>query len=65
MSYTAHVDSFARDNLPPKEQWPQFLFTRPELQYPARLNACTRLLRAHPELAPVATAEGHQPYVDH
>src|SRR5215212_4692758 len=44
MSYTAHVDSFARDNLPPKEQWPAFLFGRPELQYPARLNACTRFL---------------------
>ena len=44
MSYSAHVDSFARDNLPPKEQWPAFLFTRPELQYPARLNACTRFL---------------------
>ena len=45
MSYSAHVDSFARDNLPPKEQWPAFLFTRPELQYPARLNACTRVSR--------------------
>jgi len=44
MSYTAHVDSFARDKLPPKEQWPAFLFARPELQYPARLNACTRFL---------------------
>src|SRR5215216_394361 len=44
MSYTAHVDSFARDNLPPKAQWPAFLFTRPELHYPERLNACTRFL---------------------
>jgi hypothetical protein len=30
-----------------------------------RWNACTRLLRGHPELVPVASAEGHQPYVDH
>ena len=46
MAYTAHVDTFARDNLPPREQWPDFLFTRPELQYPARLNACTRFSTA-------------------
>ena len=38
MAYTAHVDTFARDNLPPREQWPAFLFARPELQYPERLN---------------------------
>ena len=29
-----------------------------------RWNACTRLLRGHPELIP-APIEGHQPYVDH
>jgi len=23
---TAHVDTFARDNLPPREQWPQLRF---------------------------------------
>ncbi|HKH35492.1 MAG TPA: benzoate-CoA ligase family protein [Beijerinckiaceae bacterium] len=44
MSYTAHVDTFARDNLPPKEQWPIFLFARPELQYPERLNCVTHFL---------------------
>jgi 2-aminobenzoate-CoA ligase len=37
-AYTAHVDTFARDNLPPPEQWPVLKFERPELQYPARLN---------------------------
>ena len=31
MADTAHVDTFAGDNLPPREQWPAFLFTRPEL----------------------------------
>jgi 2-aminobenzoate-CoA ligase len=35
---SAHVDTFARDHLPPPDQWPEFIFTRPELQYPARLN---------------------------
>src|SRR3954468_12218102 len=44
MSDTAHVDTFARDNLPPRERWPAFLFTRPELQYPERLNCCARFL---------------------
>ena len=44
MSYTAHVDTFARDNLPPPEAWPEFLFELPELQYPERMNCATALL---------------------
>jgi 2-aminobenzoate-CoA ligase len=44
MSYTAHVDTFARDNLPPKQLWPEFRFTLPELQYPERLNCCAAFL---------------------
>jgi 2-aminobenzoate-CoA ligase len=36
---SAHVDTFARDNLPPFEQWPDILLDRPEFQYPERLNA--------------------------
>ena len=44
MTETAHLDTFARDNLPPKDQWPDFLFTRPELRYPERLNCCTAFL---------------------
>jgi len=38
------VDHFARDNLPPRELWPDFLLDRPEFQYPARLNAVSVLL---------------------
>jgi 2-aminobenzoate-CoA ligase len=41
---TAHVDTFARDNLPPASQWPEFLLARPEFRYPARLNCATELL---------------------
>ncbi|HEY6966155.1 MAG TPA: AMP-binding protein [Burkholderiales bacterium] len=41
---SAHVDSFARDNLPPREQWPEFRFDLPELQYPARMNCAAVLL---------------------
>lgn len=44
MVYTAHVDTFARDNLPPRDQWPSFLFDRPELQYPERLNCVSAFL---------------------
>ena len=39
MIASGHVDTFARDHLPPREQWPDFLLERPELRYPARLNA--------------------------
>jgi 2-aminobenzoate-CoA ligase len=41
---SAHVDTFARDNLPPREQWPEFRFDLPELQYPERMNCAAVLL---------------------
>ena len=41
---TAHVDTFARDNLPPRSQWPEFRFDLPELHYPDRLNCAVLLL---------------------
>ena len=41
---TAHVDTFARDNLPPRSQWPEFRFDLPELDYPDRLNCAVLLL---------------------
>ncbi len=44
MTGSAHLDSFARDNLPPREQWPEFVFQLPELQYPARMNCAGVLL---------------------
>ena len=43
-TYTAHVDTFARDNLPPREQWPEFIFSRHELQYLPRLNCVANFL---------------------
>ncbi len=42
--YTAHVDTFARDNMPPPEQLPEFLFTRPEFQYPPHVNCVVPFL---------------------
>jgi 2-aminobenzoate-CoA ligase len=41
MGRSGHIDSFARDNLPPRELWPEFKFDLPELQYPERLNCVT------------------------
>ena len=41
---TAHFDTFARDNLPPRDQWPEFHFQLPELQYPERMNCAAILL---------------------
>ena len=36
---TGHVDTFVRDNLPPRDQWPELRFTLPKLQFPERYNA--------------------------
>ena len=44
MPYTAHLDTFARDHLPPAERQPEFLFDLPELQFPERLNCASELL---------------------
>ncbi|MGE0733967.1 MAG: benzoate-CoA ligase family protein [Alphaproteobacteria bacterium] len=43
---TAHKDTFARDNLPPRELWPEMDYsTLPELAaYPPRFNAAVELL---------------------
>ncbi|GGZ98020.1 AMP-binding protein [Streptomyces bluensis] len=41
---SAHADSFARDHLPPPDQWPELTFDLPELCYPARLNCAAELL---------------------
>jgi 2-aminobenzoate-CoA ligase len=38
MNRSAHIDTFARDHLPPPEQMPEFLFTVPEVGYSERLN---------------------------
>jgi 2-aminobenzoate-CoA ligase len=67
MTYTAHVDRFARDNLPPRSQWPEFLFELPELKYPARMNCATELLdkpvtRGHGHRIALRSAEGDCTY---
>ena len=44
MAASAHIDTFARDNLPPRSQWPEFIFNLPGLRYPDRLNVAAELL---------------------
>jgi 2-aminobenzoate-CoA ligase len=44
--HSAHVDTFARDHLPPRDAWPEFLFELPSLAYPDRVNAAAELLDA-------------------
>ncbi|MBI1276779.1 MAG: AMP-binding protein [Anaerolineaceae bacterium] len=58
MSYTAHTDTFARDNLPPRDQWPELIFETPELQYPDRINCAVELLDKH-----VANGWGDHPVI--
>ncbi len=41
---SAHIDTFARDHLPPADQQPEFLFELPDLQFPAQLNCAAELL---------------------
>jgi 2-aminobenzoate-CoA ligase len=54
-NYSAHLDTFARDNLPPGGQWPELRFDLPELQYPSRLNCAAELLDK-----PVTRGHGHR-----
>ena len=44
---SSHSDTFARDRLPPSDQWPVFLFDRPELQYPDQINCAVELVDHH------------------
>ena len=44
---SAHVDTFARDRLPPPQALPEFVFDLPELQFAPRLNCVSELLDRH------------------
>ena len=58
MAATAHLDTFARDRLPPPEAQPEFRFDLPELRFGERLNCATALLDAA-----VAAGRGGRPCV--
>jgi 2-aminobenzoate-CoA ligase len=44
MSISAQQDTFVRDHLPPRDLWPDLIFTIPEVQYPDQLNCAAELL---------------------
>jgi 2-aminobenzoate-CoA ligase len=46
MIRSAHVDTFARDHLPPAEQQPDFLLDFPDVRYPERINCATAFVDA-------------------
>ncbi|SDC09626.1 2-aminobenzoate-CoA ligase [Cupriavidus sp. YR651] len=56
---TAHVDTFARDRLPPQRSWPVFQFNA-DTRYPERLNAAAELVDRH-----VAAGNGARVAVRH
>ena len=61
MGTSAHIDRFVLDHLPPPDQQPDFIFDRPELAYPERLNAAAELLRR----ALAAAGPGARALIDH
>lgn len=45
MEASAYTDTFARDHLPPLEQWPELLLDgNPDVDYPARMNCAVALV---------------------
>ena len=68
-TYTAHIDTFTREHLPPRESWPEFRFDLPELQYPERVN-CGRvhlddaLAEGHSERVALYSDAGHWTYAE-
>lgn len=65
---SAHVDTFARDNLPPRRLWPVMDFEDiPGLSYPPRLNAAGELLdhavdEGHGDRVAIHFPNGRWPY---
>lgn len=50
MAKSAHIDTFAKDNLPDKSLWPELILNHPAATYPERLNASYELLEKTIEL---------------
>ncbi|WP_245215739.1 AMP-binding protein [Pararoseomonas baculiformis] len=55
---SAHIDTFPRDNLPPRDQWPELVFDLPDYRYPTRLNCAVELLDRN-----VANGRGEHPAI--
>ena len=67
MIKSAHIDTFARDNLPDKSLWPELILNHPAATYPEQLNASFELLERTIELvgpnkAAIIAADGNFTY---
>ncbi len=50
MEISAHIDTFARDHLPPMSEWPEMLIDgNPDVVYPKHINCAVALVDAHVE----------------
>lgn len=47
LAASSHQDCFSREHLPPHDEWPVFVFDRPEVQYPEQINAAVELVDVH------------------
>ena len=67
MAKSAHVDTFAIDNLPDKSLWPELILDHPAATYPERLNASFELLErtielVGPDKSAIIAADGNLSY---
>jgi 2-aminobenzoate-CoA ligase len=67
MAKSAHLDTFAKDNLPDPSLWPELILNHPTATYPERLNASYELLERTIELVgaekvAIIAAEGTYSY---
>jgi len=67
MAKSAHLDTFAKDNLPDPSLWPELILNHPTATYPDRLNASYELLERTIELVgsekvAIIAAEGTYSY---
>ena len=67
MVKSAHIDTFANDNLPDNSLWPELILNHPTATYPERLNASYELLEktielVGPDKSAIIAADGNFTY---
>jgi len=67
MVKSAHIDTFATDNLPDNSLWPELILNHPTATYPERLNASYELLEktielVGPDKSAIIAADGNFTY---
>ena len=67
MVKSAHIDTFANDNLPDNSLWPELILNHPTATYPERLNASYELLEktielVGPDKSAIVAADGNFTY---